>query len=81
MRRRGNPNRKHFATFRRGGSSSSRLKSDCDIYATMEEIELFVAEKSSRSSDLSLLNGQLIVYGAKDEEVILTARTSKKATK
>ena len=54
------------------------MRSDCDVFANIEDIELFVAEKSSKSSDILMLPGQTKVFGAKDEETILTARTSMK---
>ena len=42
-----------------------------------------MAEKSrnSRDSEVTILAGQTEVYGAKDEETILTARTSQKPKK
>ena len=79
-RKRGNPVlRRNKVNFRRrNGSTSSQLRSDCDVFANIEDIELFVAEKSSKSSDILMLPGQTKVFGAKDEETILTARTSMK---
>ena len=52
--------------------------------AYVEDIELFVAEKSStnnRDAEVKILEGQKEVYGAKDEQTILTARTSQKPKK
>ena len=43
-----------------------------------------MAEKTSRNSrdaEVTILAGQTEVYGAKDEETILTARTSQKPKK
>ena len=52
--------------------------------AYVEDIELFVADRSSRNnrdSEVKILEGQKEVYGAKDEQTILTARTSQKPKK
>merc|ERR1711976_228029 len=59
-RKRGNPVlRRNKVNFRRrNGSTSSQLRSDCNVFANIEDIELFVAEKSSKSSDILMLPGQ-----------------------
>ena len=52
--------------------------------AYVEDIELFVAEKSSRNNrdaEVKIMEGQKAVYGAKDEKTFLTARTSQKPKK
>ena len=52
--------------------------------AYVEDIELFVAEKSSRNNrdaEVQILEGQKEVFGAKDEKIFLTARTSQKPKK
>ena len=82
IRRRGNPTlRRNSGNNRR---KSSRVRSDCDVNAYVEDIELFVAEKSStnnRDAEVKILEGQKEVYGAKDEKTFLTARTSQKPKK
>ena len=52
--------------------------------AYVEDIELFVVEKSSRNNrdaEVKIMEGQKEVYGAKDEKTFLTARTSQKPKK
>ena len=82
IRRRGNPTlRRNSGNNRR---KSSRVRSDCDVNAYVEDIELFVAEKSSRNNrdaEVKIMEGQKEVYGAKDEKTFLTARTSQKPKK
>lgn len=54
-------------------TTSSRItRGSCDVEEEFYEIEMLVARKN----DLEILPGQLEVTGVKDEEVILTARTS-----
>ena len=82
IRRRGNPTlRRNSGNTRR---KSSKVRSDCDVNAYVEDIELFVAEKSStnnRDAEVKILEGQKEVYGAKDEKTFMTARTSQKPKK
>ena len=52
--------------------------------AYVEDIDLFVAEKSStnnRDAEVKILEGQKEVYGVKDEKTFMTARTSQKPKK
>lgn len=61
--------------------SSSRLSNnDCNNEAEYFEIDMQIGA-SNRDGKISMLAGQFEVYGARDQEVILTARTDAKPTK